>query len=69
MELLKIGSEGDIDFGYDSNNLFFKYQNRILCSRIIDQKFPNYKAVIPEKTEYSAVVNAENPFCRHCGEF
>lgn len=60
MELLKIGSEGEIDFGYDNNNLFFKYQNRILCSRIIDQKFPNYKAVIPEKTEFTAVVNAES---------
>jgi DNA polymerase-3 subunit beta len=59
MELLKIGSEGEIDFGHDSNNLFFKYQNRILCSRIIDQKFPNYKAVIPEKTEHTAVLDAD----------
>jgi len=59
LEVMKIGDEGELEFGYDKNNLFFKYKNRILCSRIIDQKFPNYKAVIPEKTLHEAVVNTE----------
>ena len=60
LELLKIGSEGELGFSYDKNNLFFKYKNRILSSRIIDQKFPNYKAVIPEKTTFKTVVNTDD---------
>jgi len=59
LELTKIGEEGELEFSYDKNNLFFKYKNRILSSRIIDQKFPNYKAVIPEKTTFKAIINTE----------
>lgn len=60
LEVLKIGSAGDVEFAFDSNNLFFKHKNRVLCSRIVDQKFPNYKTVIPEKTEQTAVVRSED---------
>ncbi|MCK4836318.1 MAG: DNA polymerase III subunit beta [Candidatus Aminicenantes bacterium] len=60
LELLKIGERGDLDFSYDKNNLFFKYQNRILSSRIIDQKFPNYKTVIPEETQFQAILKSED---------
>ncbi len=59
LEVLKIGSSGEIEFSFDNNNLFFKHKNRTMCSRIIDQKFPNYKTVIPEKTEQTAVVKTE----------
>ena len=59
LELLKICEEGQIQFAFDQNNLFFKYKNRILSSRIIDQKFPNYKAVIPDRTEIETIVNKE----------
>jgi len=59
MELLKICETGEIHFSFDKNNLFFKYNNRILSSRIIDQKFPNYRAVIPERSEAEAIVNKE----------
>ncbi len=59
LELLKICEDGEIQFSFDKNNLFFKYKNRILSSRIIDQKFPNYKAVIPAKAEYEPVLNKE----------
>ncbi len=59
LEVLKIGSAGEIEFAFDNNNLFFKHKNRILCSRIVDQKFPNYKTVIPEKTEQTAVIGTE----------
>ncbi|MCP5047094.1 MAG: DNA polymerase III subunit beta, partial [bacterium] len=59
LELLKMCEEGDIQFAFDKNNLFFKYKNRILSSRIIDQKFPNYKAVIPDRTEFETIVNKE----------
>jgi DNA polymerase-3 subunit beta len=59
LEVLKIGNDGEIEFAFDKNNLFFKHKNRILCSRIVDQKFPNYKTVIPEKTEQTATVNSD----------
>jgi DNA polymerase-3 subunit beta len=59
LELTKVAEDGEMEFSHDKNNLFFKYKNRILSSRIIDQKFPNYKAVIPDKTSIKAVINTE----------
>jgi DNA polymerase III subunit beta len=59
LELLKICEDGDIQFANDKNNLFFKYKNRILSSRIIDQKFPNFKAVIPDRSEIEVIVDKE----------
>ncbi len=59
MEVIKICEEGDILFSFDKNNLFFKYKNKILSSRIIDQKFPNYKAVIPDRAEIESIVDKE----------
>jgi|GEM_PF-515065 len=59
LELLKICEEGDIHFTFDKNNLFFKHKNRVLSSRIIDQKFPNYKAVIPDRTETETSVSRD----------
>ena len=59
LELLKICEDGEIHFTFDKNNLFFKHKNRVLSSRIIDQKFPNYKAVIPDKTEIETAVNRD----------
>jgi len=62
LELTKICEQGEMDFTYDKNNLFFKdnNNNRILSSRIIDQKFPNYKAVIPEKTQFKTILNTDD---------
>jgi DNA polymerase III subunit beta len=41
-------TDGDMEFDLDENNLFFKVGNRILISRIIESKFPNFEAVIPK---------------------
>lgn len=46
-ELRKMGN-GSIEFDLDENNLFFKVKNRILISRMIESKFPNFEAVIPK---------------------
>lgn len=46
-ELRKLEDE-NLDFDLDENNLFFRAKNRILISRIIEGKFPNYEAVIPK---------------------
>ncbi|MCK4764270.1 MAG: DNA polymerase III subunit beta [Candidatus Aminicenantes bacterium] len=59
LELLKICDDGELEFYFDKNNLFFKHENRILSSRIIDQKFPNYKAVVPEKTAFETIVKTD----------
>lgn len=46
-ELRKIYDE-KVEFDYDENNLFFKVGNRMLISRIIESKFPNFETVIPK---------------------
>jgi len=46
-ELRKFEDE-KLEFDLDENNLFFRVANRTLISRIIEGKFPNYEAVIPQ---------------------
>ncbi|MBN2408343.1 MAG: DNA polymerase III subunit beta [Candidatus Aminicenantes bacterium] len=46
-ELRKMIDEA-IEFDRDENNLFFRAGNRMLISRIIESKFPNFEAVIPK---------------------
>jgi DNA polymerase III subunit beta len=46
-ELRKFEGES-VEFDMDENNLFFKVGDRVLISRIIESKFPNYQAVIPK---------------------
>jgi DNA polymerase-3 subunit beta len=46
-ELRKMTNEA-VEFDRDENNLFFRVGNRMLISRIIESKFPNFEAVIPK---------------------
>ncbi len=46
-ELRKMTDE-TVEFDSDENNLFFRVGNRMLISRIIESKFPNFEAVIPK---------------------
>jgi len=46
-ELRKMVGE-TVEFDQDENNLFFKIGSRVLISRIIESKFPNFEAVIPK---------------------
>jgi DNA polymerase-3 subunit beta len=46
-ELRKMTDE-KLEFDLDENNLFFRVDNRMLISRIIESKFPNFEAVIPK---------------------
>jgi len=60
LEILKLeGNEPALTFGSDSNNLFFSYGDRLLSSRIIDQKFPNFRSVIPESSSIVAVLDTQ----------
>lgn len=48
-----------IEFDLDENNLYFRVENRILISRIIEGKFPNFEAVIPRENKNILSVSTE----------
>ncbi len=54
-ELRKADDE-TVAFDDDENNLFFKVKNRILISRIIESKFPNFDSVIPKDNPHIVVI-------------
>jgi len=58
-ELKKFEDE-KIDFDFDDNSLFFRVNNRMLISRIIESKFPNYQAVIPKDNPNKLLINRED---------
>jgi len=41
------GLEDDVEISYDERNAHFKFGNMELISRLINGKYPNYRAVIP----------------------
>ena len=49
----------DLMFDLDENNLFFRVENRTLISRVIEGKFPNFEAVIPEENPDTMVLDRE----------
>jgi len=58
-ELRKMAGES-VDFDQDENNLFFRVGRRVLISRIIESKFPNFEAVIPKDNPHVLqVANAD----------
>ncbi|HQH60151.1 MAG TPA: DNA polymerase III subunit beta [Candidatus Saccharicenans sp.] len=56
---LKKFENNKIEFDFDDNSLFFRVGNRVLISRIIESKFPNYQAVIPKNNPNLLLVNRE----------
>ncbi len=56
---IKKTDDQDVEFDLDENNLFFKVKNRILISRIIESKFPNYDAVIPKDNPHFLTLERE----------
>ena len=57
-ELRKLDDES-LEFDLDDNNLFFRVGNRTLMSRVIESKFPNYKAVIPKDNPNTLTISRE----------
>ena len=45
-------NEAITEFWYDKNNIIFQIDDITFSTRLNDQKFPNYKAVMPEKYKY-----------------
>lgn len=58
-ELKKLEDE-KVEYDLDENNLYFKVNNRTIISRIIEGKFPNYEAVIPQDNPNVLSVSRED---------
>ena len=43
--------EEDVEISYDSKFAYFKFDQNLLVSKLIEGNFPNYKAVIPQHNE------------------
>jgi len=56
---LKKFEDGFIEFDMDENNLFFRCGHRMLISRIIESKFPNFEAVIPKDNPHVIVLDKD----------
>lgn len=57
-EIRKMSDE-KMDFDFDENNLFFRTDKRLLISRIIESKFPNFEAVIPKDNPHVVILPRE----------
>ncbi len=51
--------DDSLEFDFSENNLFFRVKNRILISRIIEGKFPNFDAVIPKDNPNIVIVSKD----------
>ncbi len=52
-------TDENIEVGIIDNNFVIKYQDTILVMRMVDGDFPDYKRVIPEKSENYALINKD----------
>ncbi len=58
-EIRKMNDER-MEFDLDENNLFFRFDKRMLISRIIESKFPNFEAVIPKDNPHIVILPRES---------
>ncbi|MEW5692994.1 MAG: DNA polymerase III subunit beta [Candidatus Hydrogenedentota bacterium] len=57
-ELLRIiKGEAEVVISFSSNQISFEMDSIILISRLIEEKYPNYAQVIPQKQDHIAVVD------------
>ncbi|MGB2914571.1 MAG: hypothetical protein WBB81_13550, partial [Pyrinomonadaceae bacterium] len=60
LELVKISrGEGEVSFGEDPNHIYFEVVGRLLITRKLSGKFPNYEMVMPKDNDKSAVFDLE----------
>lgn len=60
-DFIRASSEdgGSVKIYSDNNQILFKAENMSLVSRVIDGKFPNYKAIIPDSIDTEVVLSRE----------
>ena len=61
LELAKVSREtsSDISFGEDTNHLYFEMEGRLLISRKLSGKFPNYEMVMPKDNDKIAIFDLD----------
>jgi DNA polymerase III subunit beta len=48
---------GSVILSYDDNNVIFKLSNYTIFCRLVEGRFPNYNAVIPQNNPYKVIVD------------
>lgn len=51
--------DGDVDISLSNSSISFKSGSTILCSRLIDGKFPDYERVLPKSSSFTAIVSKD----------
>jgi DNA polymerase-3 subunit beta len=60
MELNKLVSEGGtVSLGFKQNNCVVKKENSLIIIRLLESKFPDYSAVIPQQTKHLITIKRE----------
>ena len=54
------GSEDEVNITYDDRNVKFVFENIEVLSRLINGKYPNYRAVIPQENPNVLVIDRQN---------
>ena len=58
LELSKLTSEeGSIELGFKQNNCVIRKENILIVIRLLESKFPDYNAVIPQKSKHSVRID------------
>ena len=58
--LLSDNDEGHVDFSRNEQHLFFRVDDRLLYSRQIEGKFPDYDRVIPQANDKAVQIHREH---------
>ncbi len=59
IEMLKLSDSEKLFVGFDNQAGVIKTENALLYVRLMENKFPQYQSLIPEKCEYKAIINKD----------
>ncbi len=51
--------EGDVQIKFSDNQILFSFANSFVISRLIEGEYPNYKKVIPERSQKEVIVSRD----------
>lgn len=62
LSLLKVAlpSSGPLEISFNRKNAFFKFEDSVVITRLIDAKFPDYNAVIPIENPNELIINKKD---------
>jgi len=60
LNLIKDAKDEDsLEFKADNNNIFFRFNDRLLISRVIEGRYPQYEKVIPKENDKELIFKRE----------